>query len=236
MQVILSNSAPDAGWSAIPFFTALASHDRDRLISRARIRRLAKADSLWTMGAAAHEFMFVLRGRVKLVMPGADGQDGIINLRDSGQLVCAGAACAGTPYCCSAVAHTDHLDVAVIPKSDVLSALDQNPSACRAFLQEMASCTVTLCGRVGELNSGMVERRLARMLLRLADRIGETRPDGSIWIPVALSRQDLAELCNTVTETATRAMRRLAKAGIVETRPRGFVVRDRAMLLVIANR
>ena len=225
----------ERAWSEVPFFASLSSPERRRLASRARIRRLSRADYLWRLGSPSHEFMFVLRGRVKLTTSSPDGRESIVNLREPGQLVCAGAACAGTPYCCTAIAHGEALDVAVLARTDLLAALEQNPAACRAFLEEMASCTVTLCHRVGELTSGAVERRLAMMLLRLADHLGEPRPDGSVWIPVALSRQDLAELCNTVAETATRTMRRLARAGIVETRARGFVVRDRKALATIAD-
>ena len=221
--------------SSVPFFAALPTKERERLAMRARVVRLARAEHLWRVGESAGEFMFVLRGRVKLVTPSGDGHDGIVNLRDAGQLACAGAACAGTPYCCTAIAHGNALDIAVVAKSDLLSALAHNPDACRAFLAEIASCTVSLCERVNELTRGAVERRLAMMLRRFADRVGEERADGTVWIPIPLSRQDLAELCNTVVETATRAMGRFARAGILETRPGGFIVRDRQALTRIAD-
>ena len=221
--------------AGVPFFASLPARERERLAARMRVRRLARAEYLWRLGDPADEFMFVLHGRVKLATSHYDGQEAILNLRQPGQLVCAGAACAGTPYCCTGIAHGDSLDVAVVPKNDLLVALAHNPAVCRAFLAEVASCTMSLCGRVGELTSGVVERRLAMMLLRFADRVGETKADDTIWIPVPLSRQDLADLCNTVPETATRAMGRLASAGVVETRPRGFVVRDRAALVRIAE-
>jgi CRP-like cAMP-binding protein len=235
MDTILGAGGLVHAWSGVAFFAFFSAPERERLAGRARVRRLSRADYLWRLGTPSHEFMFVLRGRVKLVTSSADGHEAIVNLREPGQLVCAGAACAGTPYCCTAIAHGDDLDVAVLAKGDLLSALEQNPSALRAFLEEMASCTITLCQRVGELAGGAVERRIAMMLLRLADHLGETKADGSIWIPVRLSRQDLAELCNTVAETATRAMRRLAAAGIVETCPRGFLVRDRNALTGVAD-
>jgi CRP-like cAMP-binding protein len=225
----------DGPCSRIPFLAALPARERQRLQARARVRRVSRGEWLWRLGAPSDEFMFVARGRVKLVTSSADGREAIVDLRGPGELLCAGATCVLAPYCCTAMAHADDLEVVVFPRHDVLALLEDSPSAARAFLQEMAGCTVTLCRRVDELTSGVVERRLTMLLLRLADQIGQPRADGTVWIPIALSRQDLAELCNTAFESAIRAMRRLARNGIVETRPRGFLVRDRAALAATAN-
>jgi CRP-like cAMP-binding protein len=235
MEVVSAADRLRRELSHVPFFASLPARDRERLAARSRLLRLTRGECLWRLGDGPQEFMFVLRGRVKLATSGSDGHGGIVNLRDAGQLVCGGATCAGTPYCCTALVHGETLDVVVVAKTDLLAALAHNPDACRAFLADVASCTMALCGRVNELTGGAVDRRLAMMLLRLADRVGEARPDGTVWIPIRLSRQDLAELCNTVPETATRAMGSFRRAEIVYTRPRGFLVRDRCALQRVAD-
>ena len=224
----------DGPWTRVPFLAALSDAEQRRLGARARVRRRSSSEYLWRLGGPSDEFMFVVRGRVKLVSSSSDGREAIIDLRGPGQLLCAGATCVHAPYCCAAVAHADDLEVFVVRRADLLALVEESASAARAFLQEMAACTVTLCRRVDELTSGVVERRLAMLLLRLADHLGQPCDDGTLWIPIALSRRDLAELCNTVPESAIRAMSRLAKHRVVETRPRGLLVRNRDALAAAA--
>jgi CRP-like cAMP-binding protein len=217
----------------VPFLGALSDDDRRRLLPAARLRRLAPGSAVWNHGATADEFLFVLQGRVKLVNTSADGREAIVDLRAAGQLLCSGAVCVMAPYCCSAVAHSGPIDIVAFPRQALFALVETSPAAARAFVREVAQCAMTLCHRVEELTSGVVERRLAMLLLRLADHLGESREDGLVWIPVALSRQDLADLCNTSVETASRTMSRLARDGVVDTRTGGFAVLDRAALAAL---
>ena len=80
------------------------------------------------------------------------------------------------------------------------------------------------------LNVGGTGLRIATLLLRLTDQLGVARDGDGTWIPVQLSRQDLADLCGTTIETAIRVMTRLGREGIVRSAARGFVIADRAGL------
>jgi CRP-like cAMP-binding protein len=67
------------------------------------------------------------------------------------------------------------------------------------------------------------------LFLKLAERVG--RPEASgIFIPMSLSRQDLADLTGTTIETCIRLMSRWGKEGIVSTEKDGFRVLDRTAL------
>ncbi|MFN8058648.1 MAG: Crp/Fnr family transcriptional regulator [Vicinamibacterales bacterium] len=220
--------------SRIPFLADLPRDERRRLGSRVHVRRLERAAVLWHEGAPTGEFMFVVAGRVKLVTFGADGRESIVDLRGPGQLLCSGAACVKAPYCCSAVVQTDGARVAVLSRQDVLEAVGRHPTAVQALLREVTTCSMNLCRRIGELSGGLLERRLAMLLLRLATQLGQPRDGGAIWIPVALSRQDLADLCGTTFESAIRTMSRFARERVVETHGGGFLVLDRQRLEVLA--
>jgi CRP-like cAMP-binding protein len=68
-----------------------------------------------------------------------------------------------------------------------------------------------------------VEARLARFFLKLATDMGHQRPDGT-FIPLALSRQELADMIGTTIEAAIRIMSRWGKDNLVCTEKDGFVV------------
>jgi CRP/FNR family transcriptional regulator len=124
----------------------------------------------------------------------------------------------------------DEVEVALVPRRDVLELLERSPAAGRAFLREVTSRGMSLCQRVEELSTGQVERRIATLLLHLADQVGVPWSGEGTWIPIPLSRQDLADLCGTTIETAIRVMTRLRREGIVRSAARGLVITDRLSL------
>jgi CRP-like cAMP-binding protein len=93
----------------------------------------------------------------------------------------------------------------------------------------MAQRIVELTRRIPEVAGGRVETRFARLFLKLADRMGEAR-GAARFIPMPLSRQELADLTGTTIETCIRIMSRWGKEGVVTTEREGFLVNDRSTL------
>lgn len=218
----------------VPFLRALPEGDLERLRPYAVCRRLQRGERIWSENEPTGEFTFLVHGHVKMVKAGESGRETIMEMARSGELLCANAVCNFAPYCCSSMAQEDGVEVVVVPRRDVLELLERSPIASRAFLREVTARGMSLGRRIEELASGQVERRIATLLLRLADQVGSER-DGATWISLALSRQDLADLCGTTMETAIRVMSRLGRAGIVRSAPRGFMLEDRAALEGIAR-
>ena len=80
-----------------------------------------------------------------------------------------------------------------------------------------------------------VERRMAHIILKLADRCGKPHADGTI-VTVSLSRQDLADMSGTTLETAIRTVSRFAADGMVRTERGGYlIIRDRDRLTQVAH-
>jgi CRP/FNR family transcriptional regulator len=107
--------------------------------------------------------------------------------------------------------------------------LEQDPAIVRGLLSGLTIRLAELTRRLGELSGARVEARFARLFLKLCDRIG--RPDrGGTFVPMPLSRQELADLTGTTIETAIRIMSRWQKEDVLHTEKDGFVVIDRAAL------
>jgi CRP/FNR family transcriptional regulator, nitrogen oxide reductase regulator len=64
--------------------------------------------------------------------------------------------------------------------------------------------------QIAQLSTYTVERRIAAALLRLAGKVGETQEE-SVLIQFPLSRQDLAAMTGSTTETVSRVMSRFAE-------------------------
>jgi CRP-like cAMP-binding protein len=82
---------------------------------------------------------------------------------------------------------------------------------------------------VHRLSGAPVERRLAAVLLLVADRVGEPWKD-AILLQVPLTREDLAAMTGAATETVSRVISQWRREGLVETGRRWVAIRDRAAL------
>jgi CRP-like cAMP-binding protein len=212
-----------------PFLRALSSAGKKRALPLLHPRTVARGDRVWTEGEAAGELTFVVKGRVKFVKAIESGRDAILEMVAPGELLCTGPTFAHAPHCCTSVAMED-TEVVALRRVDVLDLLEQSPSAAKELLREVGCHRMSMCQRAEELSSGLVEQRIAKLLLKLSDRAGvERHPDG-LWVPVPLSRQDLADLCGTTLETAIRVMSAFRRRDLVRTSTRGFSILDRAGL------
>lgn len=219
----------------LPLLRALPGADRERLMPVAQLRTLRAGEACWTEGQPSDDFVFVLCGRMKLVKIGPEGRNTILETVATGRLMCGSVVFCFAPRCCTSLPMEDETEVLSLPRRDVLDLVERNPAAGRGLMREITERSLDLCQRVQELGGGPVERRMALLLLKLGDRAGVLRADGTIRVSIRLSRQDLADMCGTTIETAIRVMSRLRKAGTVSTIPAGFLIADRAALAATAR-
>src|SRR5699024_5171176 len=73
-------------------------------------------------------------------------------------------------------------------------------------------------------------QRVAAALLRLADKFGQPRRDGSTLIQIPLTRADVAGMSGTTTETVSRIMSTLRADGIIESGRRWTAIVDHESL------
>lgn len=184
-------------------------------------------------GEDSKYFFTILRGKVKLFKTTPAGKEIILAILGPGAPVGAVAVYAGHPYPASAEAFEDALLIR-IPAMEYFNLLEEYPSFTRSLLGAITYRLMELNHRFPELAGGNVESRFARLFLKLREEIG--RADGEdTFVPLRLSRQELADFTGTTIESSIRIMSRWGKDGIVETVKDGFVIRDSDALRRIAS-
>jgi CRP/FNR family transcriptional regulator, nitrogen oxide reductase regulator len=212
----------------IPFYRRLPPEERKRLAAVSRVKGYAKGETIFSEGAPADVFFTIVRGRVKIFKMTPAGKDLILEIFGAGDPLGAVAVYEDRPYPASALALEDTLCL-LIRRQDFFALLERHPMLVRGLLLGLTRRLVELTNRLAELTGGRVEPRFARLFLKLSDQMGTPVQDGT-FIPLPLSRQELADLTGTTIETCIRIMSRWGKDGLVRTEKEGFVVMDREAL------
>jgi CRP-like cAMP-binding protein len=213
-------------------FSRLGSEDRRRLAAVSRLHLYRRGDTVFSEGDLPDDFCTVLSGRVKVFKMTPSGKDVILEIFGAGDPLGAVAAYDGHPFPASAVAIEDS-EVLLVPRQAFFALLEQHPTLVRGLLSGLTHRLSELAFRLAELTGGRVEPRFARLFLKLAQEQGR-RERGGIFVPVALSRQELADMTGTTIETTIRIMSRWGKQRIVVTEKDGFLVLNAGELETLA--
>lgn len=192
----------------------------------ATLKRFHKGEAIWHAGAPATHFQVVVSGLVKLVAPNPGMRQTIIDVFGPCEAVGYWVAIDGSPYIGDAMPVTPRVDTLLVPAAVLTHAMKTRPDAALAITNGLLAHTRTLRAKIAVMCAGSVEHRLAMLLLDLQARFGDEAADGTVVVPVPLSRGDLALCVGATVETVIRMMSRWQKRGVLETHAHGFVLRD----------
>jgi CRP-like cAMP-binding protein len=217
---------------ATPLFRALSSEDRARLAPHTRIRDYVRGDLIFAEGSPSDHFYAIASGRVKVFKMTPAGKDVILEIFAAGDPLGAVAVYEGWLFPASAMAIEDTTCI-TIERSTFFALLERHPTLVRGLLLGLTHRLVELTNRLAELSGSRVEPRFARLFLKLAGEVGSAAR-GGLFIPMPLSRQELADLTGTTIETAIRIMSRWGKERLVLTEKEGFLLLDVKALEALA--
>jgi CRP-like cAMP-binding protein len=209
-------------------FSRLSPADRTKVAAISVARSYARGDRIFAEGDDSDLLFTIVSGRVKVVKAIPGGKELILEILGPGDPLGAVAAYESRPYPASALALEDAVCVAS-KRAAFMLLLETCPSLVRGMLGGFSMRVIELGKRLSEITGSRVEARFAQIFLKLADRLGTPR-DASTFVPLVLSRQDLADLAGTTIETSIRIMSRWGKEGVVSTEADGFVVASREAL------
>jgi CRP/FNR family transcriptional regulator len=206
----------------IGLFRCLNPAEAKALSQTCRVQVCERGDTVFAEGTRATEMSFVAIGSVKIVKA-APNRSVILRIVGAGNPIGLVAAWEGRPYPGSAIA-IEPSTIVHVPEREFFALTDRHPEILRQILQLMMDRQVQLGQRVSEM-TGSVEARIAQSLLELVASSGRVEGAKAV-LPLALSRQEIADLAGTTVESAIRTMSRWGKEGLVLTEEHGFVVPD----------
>ncbi|MFI0490838.1 Crp/Fnr family transcriptional regulator [Flavobacterium sp.] len=215
-------------------FSSLKALNKDELVKLAECKTsytIKKGENIFEEGEIVNGIYCVKGGVCKLSKLSANGKDQIVKLVKPGELLGQRSMISDEPTNLSAVALED-MEICFIPRSEVMGMFDKN----NQFSMNMMK---TICGDLKESDDHMVsmsqktvKERLAETLVYLHETFG-TNEDGSLHIQ--LSREELAGMIGTATESCIRLLSDFNKLGFIELVGKKIVIKDLGKLKRIAD-
>jgi CRP-like cAMP-binding protein len=124
-----------------------------------------------------------------------------------------------------------------ITRSDFQKVLAQHVELYEALMRLQARRLRTMFGLVEDLNTLPLRARLAKQLLHLARSYGVPglNEDGEIRIGLQLAQEELAQLLGASRQRVNQELKSMERENAIRIEPGGLVVRDRPLLLRIAE-
>ena len=212
----------------LPFFKRLSAPLRARVAAVARIKAHERGEVIFAEGDPSDAFMVIVDGRIKVFKSTPAGKEIILEIFGAGDPLGAVAVYEGAPFMASAVA-LEPSRVLAIEQRAFFRLLEDDPAFVRGLLSGLTIRLAELTRRLAEMSGARVEARFARLFLKLCEQIGRAERGGT-FVPMALARQELADLTGTTIETAIRIMSRWQKEDVLHTEKDGFVILNREAL------
>lgn len=218
------------GFEELRGFRALSADDRQRVALATREERAPAGKTLFVEGRAADSLWVVQDGLVHILKHGPEGREIVLQVIPPGELFGAVAALEERPYPASAIAVEESV-VCRLPAAIARELCERHPTLRAAILGQVTSRLRDAHERLRSVALERVEQRLARMLLTLAEKIGQ-RKEGMTVLHV--TRQELADMIGTTVESTIRITSKWQQAGLVASSRHELGLRDVAALTRIA--
>ena len=182
------------------FKEILSKEDYNKYIEARKTVFFNKGEALFEEGNNVDGVYFIENGTAKLYKLGFNRKEQILRFIKEGDIIGYRALLIGEAYQATAEAMSD-LQAIFIPTDIFLHLLEVDSQLSYAMLQKISFELGESSNTVTFLAQKTVRERLAEVLLLLEQKLG-TDPEG--FIRISLTREEIANLIGTATESAIR--------------------------------
>lgn len=190
-----------------------------------------KGSVIFNEGSRLNNIYCINRGIVKLYRTGTNGKEQILSFVKKGEIIGHRAVLSGELAANSAKVMED-AQICTIPSETIFNFIGTNPSFSAAIIQMLCIEINRLTGSLTDLAQKSVRERLAGVILMLKDTFNL---DESNYIKISLTREELANLVGTATETIIRLLSEFNKDNIIELRGRKIKILNIQSLVRMTN-
>ncbi len=217
--------------SLVPFFQHLSRKTLETVNTGFSAHHFEQGDAIYQQWDRAVYLRILVFGAVRLIHHTEEGKDILLDLLQPGEYFGTLSLFGAGQYQESAYAHTDCC-VMTIDEPAFVSILHDHADVAVKLIGINAKRLGRARNTIRDLTTSNVERRIANVLLTLAEKFGSVKMDESL-IDLPLSRKDVADMTGTSTETASRIMRRFQQEGYISSGRQWVAIRSREGLTAV---
>jgi CRP-like cAMP-binding protein len=191
--------------------------DPEAFLARAglgrKILNLKKNDTAYAQGDPTDAIFYVQTGRLRITVTSANGKEATLALVGAGEF--AGEDCMVSAHPLRLATATAMSECALlrISKAEMVRALHQEPAFSNVFVSFLLTRNARIQADLVDQLFNSSEKRLARILLLLAQFGKESKPE---TVVPKVSQEILAEMIGTTRSRVSFFMNRFRKLGFIE--------------------
>ena len=205
---------------------ALQDLSKDR-----KVRVVERKGILFHEGDELHNVPFLVSGKMRTFKVNNDGKEFVTGLHVPGDFIGYLGMLEGGHAMETAEA-LEESEVALVPKEDLMRLLYRDRDVSMRFIRMLTQEVGEKQERLLQLAYASVRQRVAQALLQLHDRFNADKSDD---LGVRISRDDLAAIVGTATESLIRCLTDLKDEGLIATQGRDIRIADHRGLERLAN-
>lgn len=220
-------------FDAQPWFASLPQAVRDAVFARARLRRYAAGERLFSRGDAPDGWYGLLSGSLRASGTTSEGEETVLTFAEPGTWIGDMSMIDGAPRSHDVHAH-EPSEVARVSAADFRALLDAHPALTRGLLERRVGTVRLLMSMFEGALTHSLERRFAVRVLMLVRAFGGPAPEG-VRIELRLSQEVLARMMGVSRPRINQVVRDWQARGLVEQHYGRVTVIDVPGLVALAR-
>ncbi|MGL5111563.1 MAG: Crp/Fnr family transcriptional regulator [Flavobacterium sp.] len=215
-------------------FSSLKALNKEELLKIATCKTsytIKKGESIFEEGDTINGVYCIKDGYCKLSKLSTNGKDQIVKLVKAGELLGQRSMVSDEPANLTAVAIED-MEVCFIPKAEIIGFFNTNNQFSLSLMKSVCGDLKDADMHVVSMAQKTVKNRLAETIIYLQETFG-THSDNTLKIQ--LSREELAGMIGTATESCIRILSEFKKNGTIELIGKKIAVKDLNKLKKLAE-
>lgn len=196
------------------FFSKISGGEEEliKLSKERKHRKYKKRDVLFHEGDYPNTLFFIESGKVKTSKMNDEGKEYITSLHGSGDFLGYMSLLQDVDYSETAVA-LEETEVYLLQKEDFVELIYRNREVASQFMKMLSHNLIEKEQQLLDLAYNTVRKRVADALLLLQEKYKQEQDD---TFTIAISRDDLASIVGTATESVIRTLSSFKEDGMIE--------------------
>ena len=177
------------------------------------IGRYRKDQIVFSQGEPADAVFYIQRGKVKVTVVSEQGKEAVVAMLGTNEFFGEGCLAGQTQRIATVATMTESVIVR-LEKAAIVRVIHEQPAFSEMFIAHLLARTIRVEADLVDQLFNSSEKRLARLLLLLANFGKEGRPEPII---AKISQETLAEMIGTTRSRVSFFMNRFRKLGFIDT-------------------